>query len=86
MNESKIWAKEMYSFHPASMCLQWLRPTFHQDGDEMGKASDLRDGTAGVYTSELSVKYAMEATGAIMTNVSVDHYDPCNPCPEDLVI
>lgn len=85
MNESPVWSSEIYSFHPASLELSWLRRTFHQDGDERGKASDLRDATSGVYTSELTTKYKLEATGAIMSDVAVDHYDPCNPCPEDML-
>lgn len=79
MNENPIWSRDMYSFHPAAMSLQWLRRTFHQDGDEQGRASDLRDGTAGVFTSEVSVKYGLEQTGAIMTDISADYYDPRDP-------
>lgn len=82
LNESPVWSSWMMSFHPASLELCWLRRTFHQDGDERGKASDLRDATSGVYTSEFTTKYKLEATGAFMIDVAVDHYDPCNPCPE----
>lgn len=81
MNENPVWSHQLFSLHPAALEISWLRRTFHQDGDEQGKASDLRDATAGVYTSECTVKYKMEATGAIMADVAVDHYDPCNPCP-----
>lgn len=83
MNESPVWSHQMYSFHPASLEMCWLRRTFHQDGDEKGKASDLRDATSGVFTSELTCKLKLEATAAVMIDVSVDHYDPCNPCPEE---
>lgn len=81
MNENPVWSRQMFSLHPAAVELSWLRRTFHQDGDDKGKASDLRDATSGVYTSELTAKYKLEATGAIMGDVTVDHYDPCNPCP-----
>ena len=79
MNESPIWSRDLYSLHPAAMSVQWLRRTFHQDGDDSGKASDLRDGTAGVFTSEVSVKYGLEQTGAIMTGIAADYYDPRDP-------
>lgn len=80
MNENPIWSHQLYSFHPASLEIAWLRKTFHQDGDDKGKASDLRDATSGVYTSELTVKLKLESTAAVLTDVAVDHYDPCNPC------
>jgi len=74
MNDSPLFSSDMYSFHPAAMSMAWLRRTFHLDEGTNGGASDLRDAKAGVYTSELTVKYGLEATGAIMTGVIVDHY------------
>lgn len=83
MNDSPVWASDMYSLHPAAMELVWLRKTFHLDEGQNGGTSDLRDAKAGVFTSEMSVKYGLEATGAIMTGVSVDHYVKVEcPCPE----
>lgn len=83
MNESPLWTQDIYSFHPGAMEICWLDRTFHQtEGTSkaaQGSASDLRDGTSGVFTSEMTVKYGMEATGAIMTGVLPDHYDMTNP-------
>lgn len=76
MNDSPVWSQDIYSLHPAAMETVWLRPTYHLDEGQNGGSSDLRDAKAGVFTSEMSVKYGMEATGAIMTGVTVDHYEP----------
>lgn len=76
MNDNPVWASDIYSLHPAAMELSWLRKTHHMDEGQNGGASDLRDAKAGVYTSELTVKYGLEQTGAIMTGVEVDHYEP----------
>lgn len=73
-NESPVWSQQLISLHPAAMTMVWLRRTFEQDGDEQGKASNLRDATSGVFTSELTVKYGVEQTGAVMEDVTVDHY------------
>jgi Family of unknown function (DUF5309) len=74
MNESPAWSGHMYSLHPGAMEKSWLRRTFHQNSDRQGAASDLRDATAGVYTSELTCKYHIESTASIMTDITVDHY------------
>jgi len=74
MNDSPVFSSDIYSFHPAAMSLAWLRRTFHLDEGQNGGSSDLRDAKAGVYTSELTCKYGLEATGAIMTGVTVEHY------------
>ena len=76
MNDSPIFSSELYTLHPAAMSMVWLRKTFHLDEGQNGGSSDLRDAKAGVYTSELSVKYAVESTGAIMTGITVDHFEP----------
>lgn len=82
MNESPMWSSDIYSLHPAAMETAWLTRTIHEDEGRNGAASDLRDARSGVFTSELTVKYGMEATGAIMTGVTADHFDICDPCPE----
>lgn len=82
MNDSPIFSHDMYSLHPAAMEIAWLDKTFHLDEGGNGQASDLRDAEAGVFTSELTVKYGLEQTGAIMTGINVDHFAPC-PCPLD---
>lgn len=74
MNDSPVFSSELYSFHPAAMSVSWLRKTFHVDEGQNGGASDLRDAKAGVFTSECTVKYGLEATGAILTGVEVDHF------------
>lgn len=76
MNDSPVWSSDIYSFHPAAIETTWLRRTTHEEEGRNGGASDLRDAEAGVYTSELTCKYKLESTGAIMTGVSVDHYVP----------
>ena len=80
MNDSPVFSSDIYSFHPAAMETMWLDRTFHTGEDGNGKASDLRDAEAGVFTSELTVKYGLEQTGAIMSGVTVDHFIPCE-CP-----
>lgn len=74
MNENPVWAKEMYSLHPGAMKLCWLRRTDHKGEDSNGSASDLRDAKSGVYTSELTCKYAIEQTGAVMSDIEVEHF------------
>lgn len=74
MNDSPVFSQNIYSFHPAAMSIDWLRRTFHVDEGQNGGASDLRDAKAGVYTSEMTCRYAVEATGAVMEGVTVDHY------------
>lgn len=82
MNGSPAWAKDLYSLHPAAMEIQWLRRTFHEEERTNGSASDLRDAKSGVFTSELTVKYGLEATGAIMTDVTPNYFEleSCSPC------
>lgn len=79
MNDSKAWARDMYSLHPAAMEIQWLRKTSHESEGANGSASDLRDAKSGVFTSELTVKYGLEATGAIMTDIEANYYELENP-------
>jgi len=73
-NENPVWQSYMWSFHPGAPKMVWLSRTFHQDGDENGRASNLRDATAGVFTSELTIKYPVEQTAALMDGITVDHY------------
>lgn len=73
MNDSPVWSAELYGFHPGMMQVDYLRRTYHTD-DTKGSASDQRDATAGVYTTEMTCKYMMEQTGAIMRGVEVDHF------------
>lgn len=75
MNNAPAWARDLYSLHPAAMELQWLRRTFHQEEGTNGSASDLRDARSGVFTSELTVKYGLEATGAIMGDIEPNYYE-----------
>lgn len=73
MQDSPVWSREMYSYHPAAMEIGYLRRTSHKD-EMHGSASDLRDASAGVFTTELTCKYAMEQTGSIMSGIEIDHY------------
>lgn len=72
-NSPDRWAKELYSFHPGTMEVGYIDRTFEKS-DTQGSASDLRDATAGTFTTELSVKLGMENCSAIMKNLAVDHY------------
>lgn len=74
MNDSPVWSRDIYSLHPAAMEIHWLRRTFHQEETGNGSASDLRDAQSGVFTSELTCAYKLEATGAIMGDVEADYY------------
>ena len=74
LNESPVWSGIMMSLHPAAVTKVWLRRTFTQETDQKGAASNLRDATAGAITSELTVKYAVESTAAMMEDITVDHY------------
>ena len=74
LNESPVWSGIMMSLHPAAVTKVWLRRTFTQETDQRGAASNLRDATAGAITSELTVKYAVESTAAMMEDITVDHY------------
>jgi hypothetical protein len=76
MNDSPVWSSEIYALHPAAMSISWLRRVFHIDEGQNGQSSELRDAKAGVFTAEGTCKYALESTGAIMTGVEVDYYDP----------
>lgn len=82
MNAAPVWAHDIYSLHPAAMEISWLRRTQHESEGTNGSASDLRDAKSGVFTSELTVKYGLEATGAIMTDVKPNYYEleNCSPC------
>lgn len=74
MNDSPAWSTDLYSLHPAAMEMHWLRRTFHESEATNGSASDLRDAKSGVFTSELTVAYKLEATGAIMGDISAEYY------------
>lgn len=74
MNDSPVYSSQLYALHPGAMEMCWLRRTEHKDEGSNGQASDLRDAMSGVYTSELTCKYALEQTGGVMMGVEVDHY------------
>lgn len=80
MNENPQWSRQLYLLHPGAMEKCWFRRTFHQgegngtDQPNNGSASDLRDAQGGVFTSEMTVKYMMEQTGGVMTDIEVEHY------------
>ena len=74
MMDSPVWSNQMYALHPGAMEMAWLRRTQHQGEDGNGKASDLRDAQAGVYTSELTTKYMLEQTAGVLMDIEIDHY------------
>lgn len=74
MNENPLWSSQLYSLHPGAMKMCWLRRTTHETEGTNGSASDLRDAKAGVFTSEMTCKYAVEQTGGVLTDIKVDHY------------
>jgi hypothetical protein len=72
-NQSPLWRSHMYSFHPGTMEIGYIDRTFEKS-DTMGSASDLRDSSAGTFTTECCVKLGQEQCSAYMTDIAVDHY------------
>ena len=75
MNENPIRSSSLYALHPGVMSMSWLRKIQETNGDNQGQASDLRDAESGVFTGEGTCAYKLEATGGILTGISVDHFE-----------
>lgn len=69
MNESPVWTKEMYLYHPGAMMTRYLRRThmddYSKDGSRAGSDADY-----GVVTTELTAVYEAEITGGILTGLT----------------
>ena len=68
MNESPLWTKDMYVYHPASVRMKYLRRTHEDPYDKDGTRAG-RDGDFGVFTTECTVVYKGEVTGGIYTGI-----------------
>ena len=69
MNESPVWTKDLYVYHPAAIRTRYLRRTF-VDNDDMSGSRGGVDADNGVLTTELSVEYQAEVTGGILTGLT----------------
>lgn len=69
MVENPLWTMDMDVFHPGAVTIKWLRRTFEDNYDRDGTRAGV-DADFGVYTSELSLKYALERTGGRMTGMT----------------
>ena len=67
--ENPLWTKDMRVFHPGAVTMKWLHRTSEDDYDRDGTRAGV-DADFGIYTSELSLKYAMERTGGRLTGLT----------------
>lgn len=69
MVESPLWTQDLYSFHPGAMRTRYLRRTYADLYDQEGRRAGV-DADFGVLTTEMSVEYKAEVTGAKFTGMN----------------
>lgn len=67
--ENPLWTKDMRVFHPGAVTLKWLHRTSEDDYNKDGTRAGV-DADFGIYTSEFSLKYALEKTGGRFTGLT----------------
>lgn len=68
-NENPNWTKNIYVLHPGAMRMRYLSRTQTDAYDRDGTRAGV-DGDFGVLTTECSVEYGVERTGAQMTGLT----------------
>lgn len=68
MNESPLWTKDLYVYHPGAIRVRYLRRTFEDANDKDGSRAGV-DADFGVYTTDLTVEYKGEITGGRFTGI-----------------
>jgi len=70
MTESPFFTKDMLVFHPAGFEMRPLRPTRSDDYDKNGTRAGV-DADYGVLTAEMSWEYHCEATGGLLSGLTL---------------